>query len=110
MEKQLDAFATVNKIFEAELKPPNFYNLKLDENNPDNKDKNFYDILINVFLNGMVTLFGNTVHPGNIQQNDFNTLNNYMHSLGYNTIMKGVYDEHGNPSNVEISFEPLIDN
>lgn len=105
---QLDAFRTINEIFKVEVKPRKFYNLRLDPTDPENTQKNIYDILINVFLNGIVTLFGNTVNPQNIQKDQFDKLNSYMHSLGYNTVMNGVYDSNGNPSNIEISFTPLI--
>lgn len=104
---ELDAFATINEIFKLDVKPPKFYNLRLDPNDPVNSEKNIYDILISVFLNGIVTLYGNTVNPQNIQKDEFDNLNSYINSLGYNTLIKGVYDEIGNPSNIEISFEKL---
>lgn len=97
----------INQIFRVSVKPPCTYDLRFDHTNPDNSDKNINDILIMVFVKGMQILFGGTVNPTNIQKDQFDEVNSYIHSIGYNTIMKGVYDSDNNPTNVEILFEKL---
>ena len=101
---QLDCFKTINMIFTSEPKEPNTLNLRLDPDDPNNSDVNIYDILINVYLNGMITLFGSTVNPGNISTEQYNLLDKYMASLGYNTNYETKINEHNIPTHVEITF------
>lgn len=51
-----DAFTVLDVLFKTDPQPPKHYNLRLDEDNPENKNVNFHDILMTVFLNGMKTL------------------------------------------------------
>lgn len=103
-DTHLDAFKTINMIFTSEPKEPNSLNLRLDPDDPNNANVNIYDILINVYLNGMVTLFGSTVNPGNINKEQYDLLNKYMASLGYHANYERKTNEHGIPTHVEITF------
>lgn len=107
MSEHLDAFKTINMIFTSEPKEPNTLNLRLDPNDPNNDNVNIYDILINVYLNGMATLFGSTVNPGNINKEQYNLLNKYMASLSYHANYETKRNEHSIPTHVEISFTEL---
>jgi hypothetical protein len=100
----LDAFKTINMIFTSEPKEPNTLNLRLDPDDPNNANVNIYDILINVYLNGMITLFGNQVNPGNINKEQYDLLNKYMASLGYYAHYETKRNEHNIPTHVEITF------
>lgn len=100
----LDCFKTINMIFTSEPKEPNTLNLRLDPSDPNNANVNIYDILINVYLNGMATLFGSNVNPGNINKEQYNLLNKYMASLGYIANYETKKNEHNIPTHVEISF------
>lgn len=91
-------------IFTSEPKEPNTLNLRLDPDDPNNANVNIYDILINVYLNGMITLFGNQVNPGNINKEQYNLLNKYMASLGYYANYETKRNEHNIPTHIEISF------
>jgi hypothetical protein len=91
-------------IFMSEPKEPNTLNLRLDPDDPNNANVNIYDILINVYLNGMSTLFGNQVNPGNINNEQYNLLNKYMASLGYHANYETKKNEYNVPTHVEISF------
>ena len=102
---ELDFFETINKIFMSDLKSPGFYDLKLNDA-PNNKDININDILIHVFLNGLNTLFGNSVTLLNISNEQYNIANNYMKSLGYSTYFNYKYDKDNKPINIDIWFEP----
>lgn len=99
-----DCFKTINMIFASEPKEPNTLNLRLDPNDANNANVNIYDILINVYLNGMGTLFGSTVNPGNINKEQYDLLNKYMASLGYHANYETKINEHGVPTHVEILF------
>lgn len=100
----LDCFKTINMIFTSEPKEPNTLNLRLDPDDPNNANVNIYDILINVYLNGMITLFGSIVNPGNINKEQYNLLNKYMASLGYYANYERKTNENGTPTHVEITF------
>lgn len=108
MTSEQDAFKVFEVIFRDEPKPPNTFNLQLDESNPENANIRIDDVLVNIFFNGMKTLFGESTNLRTITQEQYEHLNKYMHSLGYNTIFEYEYDDDNFPINVKIWFEKLI--
>lgn len=108
MTHEQDAFQILNVIFTEPPKEANFYNLRLDESNPDNANIKFEDILINVFVNGLKTLFGESTNFRNITQEQYNIINQYMHSLGYNAVFEYEYDDDNYPINLKVWFEKLV--
>ncbi len=108
MTHEQDAFKVFEVIFKEEAKPPNTYNLRLDNSKPENANIKIDDILVNIFFSGMKTLFGEETNLRNITQEQYENLNKYMHSLGYNTIFEYIYDDDNFPINVKIWFEKLI--
>lgn len=106
VSQEQDAFKVLNIIFNEPPKEPNTFNLRLDDSNPENANVKMDDILINVFFNGLKTLFGEN-NLTNITQEQYNHINKYMHSLGYNTIFDYEYDENNNPTRIKIWFESL---
>jgi len=107
MTTEQDAFQIFDVIFTESPKPPSTYNLRLDTSNPDNVNVKIDDILINIFFNGMKTLYGETTNLRNITQEQYENLNKYMQSLGYNAIFEYVYDDDNFPINVKVWFEKL---
>lgn len=105
----LDCFKTINMIFTSEPKEPNSLNLRLDPDDPNNSDINIYDILINVYLNGIITLFGKEINPGNINKDQYDITNKYMASLGYHANYEKKINEDGIPTHIEITFSKYID-
>lgn len=104
LSTSVDYFKQLNRvIFKSEPLPPKSFLLELDENTQGGQGTVIYDILINIFLNGITTLFGNTVNPANITKEQFDLVNKYMHSTGYNTKLE--LDLENN--RVNISFELL---
>lgn len=101
---ELDAFKTINLIFTAEPKDPNSLNLRLDSDDPNNQHININDILINVYLNGMNTLFGKQTNIGNINKDQFDHLNKYMASLGHYANLERKSNQNGIPTHIEITF------
>jgi hypothetical protein len=108
MTHEQDAFKIFEVIFTEDPKPSNTYNLRLDDSNPENANIRIDDILINIFLHGMKTLFGVDVNLRTITQEQYEHLNKYMHSLGYNTHFQYEYDDDNFPINVKVWFEKLI--
>ena len=108
MTHEQDAFQTLEIIFKEDPKPPNTFNLRLDDSNPENVTIKIEDILINVFFNGMKSLYGEATNLRNITQEQYENLNKYIHSLGYNTIFEYEYDDDNFPINVKVWFEKLI--
>ena len=100
----IDFFKTINMIFTKEPKPPKSLNLLLDPEDKNNENVNLYDILMNVYLNGMNTLFGSEINVGNITKEQFDTLNIYMASLGYYTNCERITNELNVTTHIEISF------
>lgn len=107
MTTEQDAFQILSMIFSEPPKDTNTYSLRLDDSNPDNQNVNINDILINVFFNGLRILYGESVTLRNITQEQYENINKYMHSLGYNTVFEYEYDDDNFPINVKIWFEPL---
>jgi hypothetical protein len=107
MTTEQDAFQIFDVIFTESPKPSNTYNLRLDASNPDNVNVKIDDILINIFFNGIKTLYGETTTLRNITQEQYENLNKYMQSLGYNTIFEYVYDDDNLPVNVKVWFEQI---
>jgi hypothetical protein len=107
MTHEQDAFQVFEIIFKEEPKPSNTYDLKLDESNPENANIKIDDILINVFFNGMKILYGETTNLRNITQEQYENLNKYMQSLGYNAIFEYEYDDDNFPINVKVWFEKV---
>ena len=105
----MDFFKTINVIFTEQVRPPGFYNLRLDESEICNDNININDVLINVFINGIHTLFGESVTPANIKKEQFLQANRYMLSLGYDTQYEYII-ENNIPINVKIWFNKYEDN
>lgn len=102
-----DAFQVFNMMFTEPPKEPNTYTLSLDESNPDNQNVKLDDILIHIFFNGIKILYGEDLNLQTITQDQFDTINKYINSFGYNTIMTYEYDENNFPVNVKVWFESL---
>ena len=100
----LDAFEIISLIFKESVKSPNHFNLKLDETIDTNKNINFNDILMNIFLKGIEIKYGNQVTPQNISKDQYTIINSYMNSFGYNTEFGYTYNEDNVPINLNVWF------
>lgn len=105
MTNEQDAFKVFDVIFSEEPKDPNTYNLRLDTTNPENESVLLDDILINLFLTGLKTLFGEECNLQNITQDQFTLINKYMNSFGFKTILDYEYDDNNLPVHVKIWFD-----
>lgn len=63
------------------------------------------NLLMTIFINGARILFGENVSPANISERQFNLLNTYMESIGYNCKYEYVKNEQGKNTNINIWFE-----
>ena len=106
---ELDAFKTINLIFTTEPNDPNSLNLRLDPSDANNSNININDILMNVYLNGMNTLFGQQTNVGNLNKDQFDHLNKYMASLGHYANLERKTNENGIATHVEITFSKYTD-
>lgn len=107
MTPDQDIFKTFDMIFTEPPKPLNSYKLRLDMTNPDNLNVKIDDILINIFFNGMRTLYGEATNLLNVTQEQHTNLNIYMESLGYNVMFEYIYDSNNIPTNVKVWCEQL---
>lgn len=95
-----DYYEMLNKIFLSDpLSPKSFY-LEFDSNN---NNVTINDILINVFINGMITLFGKNTNPSNITKEQLKLVNKYINSIGYET----VFEKNMEQKKIDISFKKL---
>lgn len=109
MTQEQDAFKVFEVIFGEEPKPPNHYNLRLDTTNPENDSVLIDDVLINIFFTGLKALFGEEVTLQNITQEQYFRVNEYMKSLGYQTMLDYQYDENNQPVHVKIWFDQVTE-
>ena len=108
IKDKLDAFEIISLIFKEPVKPSKHFNLKLDETIDINKNINFNDILMTIFLKGIEIKFGNKVTPQNISKEQYTIINSYMNSFGYNTEFGYTYNDNNEPINLNIWFTKLI--
>lgn len=67
----------VENLFSQRPKPPCSVNLQLT--NPTKK----IETLMSILLNGAKYLYGSTISPNNLTQDQFQFLQSYFHSIGY---------------------------
>jgi hypothetical protein len=73
------------------------------------------NVLMNIFISGCQILFGDTITPANITEEQFTTVNKYINSFGYQTHYEYTYTdtigENGEtikkPSNLNVHFTAL---
>lgn len=73
------------------------------------------NVLMNIFISGCQILFGDTITPANITEDQFTTVNKYINSFGYQTHYEYTYTdiigENGEtikkPSNLNVYFTAL---
>lgn len=105
---EMDAFHVIGLIFRNPVQPPKTHNLRLDENDPNNENIQFHDILMKIFMDGVKILFGENVTPINITKDQYLTVNGYMNSFGYQTEFDYEFDPETNvPKNLRVWFEQL---
>ena len=104
----MDFTKVINKIFLEAPKQKNYFDLKLDPGDNFNKNVNFNDILINIFITGCKTLYGENTEPNKITNEQFNNVNLYMESLGYTTHYEYIYNENNIATNINIWFSKCV--
>lgn len=73
------------------------------------------NVLMNILISGCQILFGTSVNPSNISEEQFKTINKYINSFGYETHYEYTYTESTNesgetikkPSNLNVYFTAL---
>lgn len=73
------------------------------------------NVLMNIFISGCQILFGNDITPINIKEEQFEKVNKYINSFGYQThyeyTYKDIINENGEtikkPSNLNVYFTAL---
>lgn len=93
----------VDFIFSNYPKPPCSYNLNIDTPSK-------LPILLEILLNGARKLYGQHIIPKEITEKQYDTLNDYMQSLGYTIKYNYTYDppDSNNISHINVWFVPYI--
>lgn len=98
----MDLNTLIDKIFLNPPKPPKTYNIQL----PPDYNGGLFKVLLHILISGTKLIYGNDIDPNNLTLSHFNTLNDYMSSLGFTLKYKYIY-ENNIPILLNIWFEPL---
>lgn len=81
--------------------------LEMNETVVSELAKTTSNVLINIFISGCNILYGNEVTPANISQDQFQYINKYIKSFGYETHYEYTYNEEQKPTNLNVYFTAL---
>ena len=111
---QVDLTKMINILYSNPPTKPNSYKLDLSVDDVEMTDevlkelaKTTSNVLMNIFISGCDILFGSNVTPSNIKQEQFELINKYINSFGYNTNFKYTYNDKKVPVNLDIFFTVL---
>lgn len=76
----MDLETFIHNLFFTEPKEPCTYTLTL----PSDYNGSMFQVLFYILMSGAQILYGKDVRPDDISQKEFNILNKYMLSIGYN--------------------------
>ena len=97
----------INKVFIDKPLPPCTYNLQLSENILKNKSA-MLKTLLTILVEGAKKIYGNSINPGSISDEQFQLLKKYIRSIGFETKYNYTFDDLGNPRLINIWFEPYL--
>lgn len=108
-------YATVSDVVELLFNKspvsPCTYNIFTSEKPTDDERVNMFPFLLEIFIKGAKKLYGDNITPQTMTQQQFNTLKNYMLSIGYLTKYNYTFTdddiEKKKPIMVNIWFEPF---
>jgi hypothetical protein len=109
MEYDLTVNEIVSKLFTKPPLPPGSFCLRLQHPNPNNTvESNIFHFLMQILIEGAKILYGNEIKPTNISETQFNTLKQYILSLGYELKHEYTYidEQKTTPYSINIWFEP----
>lgn len=101
----------VDLIFSKPPQPPHSYTIDLTAATAE-QNITVFQILMNILINGAKRLFGEHVTPNTISSEQFQTLQEYMKSIGYNIKHNYTYSEDNTntPIAINIWFEHYMPN
>ena len=104
----------VNIVFANPPGNPNSYKLDLSVDDIEMTDeildelsKTTSSVLMNIFMTGCGILFGDSVSPGSITSEQFQLINKYINSFGYNTHYEYTYNDDQVPTKLDVYFSAL---
>ena len=111
---EIELSKMVQVVFANPPSKPNSYkldlsidNIEMTDNIVDQLAKTTSNVLMNIFISGCQILFGKTVSPSNISKDQFELINQYMNSFGYNTNYEYKYSDTDIPIQLDIYFTEL---
>lgn len=104
----------IQVVFSNPPENPNSYKLDLSVDDIEMTDeildqlaKSTSNILMNIFISGCKILFGEDITPSNITDDQFQLINKYIHSFGYNTHYEYTYSDNKIPTKLDVYFTAL---
>jgi hypothetical protein len=111
MQQLISVSDLVKTIFTKAPRDPCTFKLHLVNTPIFTADKNKYNVqmfpyLMDIFINGAITLYGQAITPNNMTNDQFTILKRYMLSLGQKVMNRYDTDKNGNMT-IHIWFEPI---
>lgn len=107
--QNINLYQLINLLFTNSPKPPNSIVIDINKLASDQK-LTVFQSLMTILINGARILFGENVSAENISDSQYNTLQNYIQSIGFDLHHEYKYDENGIALMVNIYFLPHIGN
>lgn len=105
--ENVNLYQLINLVFTNSPKPPNSIVIDIKRIATE-QNLTVFQSLMTILLNGARILFGENISAENITKNQYNTLQKYIQSIGYDLHHEYKYDEDGIPIMVNIYFLPHI--
>ena len=93
----------VSQVFSKDPQEPNSIQLEIDIENP-NTDV-LFSFLLEFALSGIKILYGEDIQWWTLDEEQINTLNNYIQSIGFNMVITTVPD--GDNNQIRIHFDHI---
>jgi len=105
----INLYQLINVLFSNSIKPPNSIIVDIEK---IGKELNIttFQTLMTILINGAKILFGENITPDNISETQYDTLKQYIQSIGFELHHEYKYDENGIPIMVNVYFLPYIGN
>lgn len=107
MLKNINLYQLINLIFTNSPKPPNSILIDINKISTE-QNLTPFQCLMTILINGARILFGENINPENISDTQYNTLQKYIKSIGFELHHEYKYDQNNIPIMVNIYFLPFI--
>jgi hypothetical protein len=105
--KDINLFQLINIIFTNPIKQPNSIIIDINKIASD-QNLTIFQTLMSILINGAQILYGENITAENITEKQYNTLKDYIKSIGFELHHEYKYDENEIPIMVNLYFLPFV--